>query len=461
MPRLVIVGAGLGGCFLADALAEIWDVTVVELGSRSTQLQSRIKDIGKAAITYPHVGSGLGGSTTVWHNGLIEIEDEIFAKKWPFSKTELSDYYDAAFNKLSGVSRHAVMDATQALRSKLIANGIPENLLHQGLYYPSRRINVWKKFKLKSRVKLIKGEVTDFTVDSSFKIRQLKLSCANGEFLIEGDIFVIAAGGLSTPLLLQKLNDVKNYSGSDLAGFNYEDHPTGFVAEVTLDAPIYKLWNFQVLGGKGTLRLPMVVSQDGLLVSFQLRPAVQFRPRNKVSSVLSDLRNQPYKIRNYFRILSHWDDFLDVLSFKFGIHLPTRHYTLLMVAEQPTEAVRSVWTDNERRLIFRNWKLDKSYTDVLQKAINQVINKLGGKLLNAHVFPCWNNDLQSSSHHSGTARMHVSPSQGVCNENGKVHGIDNLYVCDGSLIPASGYANTGLTIAALSLRMADHLVKKL
>ena len=50
-----------------------------------------------------------------------------------------------------------------------------------------------------------------------------------------------------------------------------------------------------------------------------------------------------------------------------------------------------------------------------------------------------------------------SPQHGVCDVNAKVHGARNLYVCDGSLIPASGVSNTGLTIAALALRLAAHL----
>jgi choline dehydrogenase-like flavoprotein len=36
-----------------------------------------------------------------------------------------------------------------------------------------------------------------------------------------------------------------------------------------------------------------------------------------------------------------------------------------------------------------------------------------------------------------------------------VFGTANLFVCDGSLLPATGYANTGLTIGALALRMAE------
>ena len=46
---------------------------------------------------------------------------------------------------------------------------------------------------------------------------------------------------------------------------------------------------------------------------------------------------------------------------------------------------------------------------------------------------------------------------GICDMNLKVYAFSNVYICDGSAIPASGYSNTGLTIAALAVRLADHL----
>lgn len=53
--------------------------------------------------------------------------------------------------------------------------------------------------------------------------------------------------------------------------------------------------------------------------------------------------------------------------------------------------------------------------------------------------------------------MANNPEQGVCDRDLRVFGTDNLYVCDGSALPSSGYANTGLMIGAIALRLADHL----
>jgi choline dehydrogenase-like flavoprotein len=60
-------------------------------------------------------------------------------------------------------------------------------------------------------------------------------------------------------------------------------------------------------------------------------------------------------------------------------------------------------------------------------------------------------------HHLGTARMSESPRTGVVDGDGKVHGINNLYITGGAVFATSGQANPTLTILALALRLADHL----
>jgi choline dehydrogenase-like flavoprotein len=172
--------------------------------------------------------------------------------------------------------------------------------------------------------------------------------------------------------------------------------------------------------------------------------------------MLSELRNEPLKLKNYFRLLCHADDILDILSFRFGLKWPTKRYSLLMVAQQPSDIDMSVWRDPVESTIVRKWTLSDAYIAKLEISIHRLIDQLDCKV-SSNIFPNWAADLKSSAHHSGTARMHISPNAGVCDENAQVHGFSNLFVCDGSLIPSSGYANTGLTIAALALRLAQHL----
>ena len=60
-------------------------------------------------------------------------------------------------------------------------------------------------------------------------------------------------------------------------------------------------------------------------------------------------------------------------------------------------------------------------------------------------------------HHIGTARMGASSASGVVDADGKVFGLNNLYVTGSAIFPTSGQANPTLTIVAMALRLADHL----
>jgi choline dehydrogenase-like flavoprotein len=63
-------------------------------------------------------------------------------------------------------------------------------------------------------------------------------------------------------------------------------------------------------------------------------------------------------------------------------------------------------------------------------------------------------------HTMGTTRMGTNPRDSVCDSHQKVHGYDNLYLAGSSVFPTSGASNPTLTIVALSLRLADHLLQR-
>lgn len=63
-------------------------------------------------------------------------------------------------------------------------------------------------------------------------------------------------------------------------------------------------------------------------------------------------------------------------------------------------------------------------------------------------------------HEVGTARMGHDPKTSVVDPVGRVHGLKGLYVADAGVLPTAGAVNTGLTLAALALRTADHIAAK-
>jgi choline dehydrogenase-like flavoprotein len=50
-----------------------------------------------------------------------------------------------------------------------------------------------------------------------------------------------------------------------------------------------------------------------------------------------------------------------------------------------------------------------------------------------------------------------TPTEGVVDQNLKVHGVDNLYVAGSSVFPTVGVSNPTMTIITLSIRLAEHV----
>jgi len=64
------------------------------------------------------------------------------------------------------------------------------------------------------------------------------------------------------------------------------------------------------------------------------------------------------------------------------------------------------------------------------------------------------------SHQSGTVRMGRDPATSALDSYCRSWDHRNLFVVDASFFPASGAVNPGLTIAAMALRAADHMLEK-
>lgn len=68
-------------------------------------------------------------------------------------------------------------------------------------------------------------------------------------------------------------------------------------------------------------------------------------------------------------------------------------------------------------------------------------------------------DLELSAYHAqGTARMADSPIKGVCDPNGAVWGVKDLYVADASVMPCTPVSNPQLSIMAFATHVAERIL---
>jgi choline dehydrogenase-like flavoprotein len=111
----------------------------------------------------------------------------------------------------------------------------------------------------------------------------------------------------------------------------------------------------------------------------------------------------------------------------------------------PGADLRLAFTENDRRTI-------RHAQDLIRRTLAQV----GAEQVEIRVIaPLWDH------HHMGTCRMGDDPGTSVVDRDLRVHGVDDLYVAGSAPFVTSSVSNPTLTIAALSLRLADHLTGRL
>ncbi len=142
----------------------------------------------------------------------------------------------------------------------------------------------------------------------------------------------------------------------------------------------------------------------------------------------------------------------------------TRELVVSFGAEMKPSAENRVTLDKEVKDHFgnpaSNLFLDASEDDLKtrERAKELVLNiyrRLGVQEVQESPEDIW------SHHHMGTCRMGDNQRTSVVDRNLQVHGAPNLFVAGSSVFVTCGSANPTLSLAALSLRLADYLESQL
>ncbi len=114
-----------------------------------------------------------------------------------------------------------------------------------------------------------------------------------------------------------------------------------------------------------------------------------------------------------------------------------------------------------------DWQLDRSDMRSVRRTFEILAGEVGMtgigrlKILVESENAPWPDDLAGGWHHMGTTRMSDDPTQGVVDSNLQIHGMSNLYVAGSSVFPTAGAGTPTMTLVALTLRLADHLERRL
>jgi len=498
--RFCIVGSGMGGGALAEALAAArQDVLVVEAGGTGT-------DTGNGPVLAEHVGRPfgvpltraieLGGSSGRWHGicgPLDEIDfearDWMPASGWPIPRAALAPFYEAAARRLGVARAPGTRDGLGApVRDRLddieFNRGVLENTLVRVCEPPVR----WKGPLLESaragRLRcLVEAPALELLLSAGGEaVEGLLVGAGDRTLEIRADVFILCAGALETPRLL--LNSRRRQesgvgNGHDLVGRYLLDHPMGHFCKLGFlrrtDAPLYACARV----GRGVrlmagLRLSADQQRRHALPNHYLwiRPSVSpARVDDELLLSFLTVRGaRDLSLRQLQAILTDRDVRYRILVHRFGLHPRYRYGDLFFMTEQVPSPLSRVTLSPRLRDRYGyaaarvDWRLGaedirsfEAYTNLLFTA---GLRSPRYAVARADPLSLWSRVVVSAFHHLGTARMGDGPWSGVVDRNLQVFGVRNLFVCDGSVFPTAGGMNPSLTIVALALRLAEHLPRR-
>ena len=104
---------------------------------------------------------------------------------------------------------------------------------------------------------------------------------------------------------------------------------------------------------------------------------------------------------------------------------------------------------------------DAEIGQFISKKAEQLLKEIGAKDTHrSSPSPKSKRGAGGGQHQAGTCRMGDDPETSVTNRYGQVHGIDNLFVADGSLNVTNGGFNPVLTIMALGFWVGEYIAKE-
>lgn len=147
------------------------------------------------------------------------------------------------------------------------------------------------------------------------------------------------------------------------------------------------------------------------------------------------------------------------------LYSPDNSYALHFHSEQlPVYSNEMRLSDDNETLVIDYSLSEKDINSVIKthQALDAWLQKCGcGKLEYWYREDKLNDAIKQMSkdgiHQSGTTRIAASPAEGVVDDDLKVWGTNNVFVCSSSVFPTSGQANPTFLLGAFAARLSKHL----
>lgn len=516
--EVCVIGAGVAGITMArHLLAKGHQVTLLEAGGldyeRATAALGAGINIGRDY--YPLEDSRLrffGGTTAIWGGRCatldpIDLEKRAYVPHsgWLIGWAELSAYYRKA-RPLFGLAEDDVSIAAMAAAG-LDVPAFDQDRIATPVWQFDQAFDRFSFAAARDLVDhprctiLTHANVTDIGLQADgHAVREIVAqSLTKRRATIRPQAVVLAAGGIENARLLLASRSVMRRgigNGHDQVGRYFMEHPHARGGHVVSG----HAWRLLKLFGRrhriGTGEMAALIAPGEAL---QRREGI-------LNTSLTLVARQPESARQFVGMkvyggLKHglppnragrslWMGTKKIAAWAQRTIDPARPWllhklgqvelALLVRAEQAPNPDSRVLLGETRDALgmpraLLDWRLseiDKRSVAVLVDTLGEELGRLGlGRVERSEWLGdpdrLWHTDPLVSAHpiggyhHMGTTRMSDDPRHGVVDRDGRVHGVANLHVVGSSTFPTGGWANPTLTIAALALRTADQLSRRI
>ncbi len=514
----IIIGSGFGGSVSALRLAEKgYSVLVIEQGKRyqtedfpktnwnfrkffwvpklalyGIQAMTLLKDV------FILHGTGVGGGSLVYANNLLIPPDKVFNDpRWESEgwKEKLTPYYKLAQKMLGANPSKVITKADQILKACAAEIG-KENTFHVndvGIYFGEENITVSDPYfdgKGPSRtgctlcggcmvgcrygakntldknylylaeqlgVKIVsETRVIDVLpqIDNHYQLTSKKVTGLFGKKKIFHSKGVIFSGGVmgtvkllyqcqdngSLPNISNKLGDVIRTNSETLVGAKAKDGED-YSKGIAITSGIYPDENTHI----ETVRYAK--GQDAMSGFATILTGGSEKLPRQLSFLLAILKHPIQFIKSFWPF--NWAEKTTVLL------------VMQTISNYMRFEYKRRWWRLGKKSINSNWHTDEkvpSYIPVANDFAKRFAKRVNGVAFS--VLPEVLFDTSSTAHILGGCIMSDSSETGVIDFSGKIHGYNNLYVVDGSIVPANLGVNPSLTITALAEYIMDQIPVK-